>query len=420
MDLRNIAIIAHVDHGKTTLVDELLKQSGAFRENQARRRARDGLQRPGARARASPSWPRARRSSGRARGSTSSTPPATPISAARSSASCRWSTASCCWSTRPKGRCRRPSSSPPRRWRSASGRSSCSTRSTSPTPSPTGCSTRCSTCSPRSTPTTTSSTSRCSTPPAGPAGRSPSSTGRARISTPLFDLIVNHVPAAAPDRPTGRSRSACSARRSEADPFLGRILTGRVESGKLKVGATVKALRRDGQKIEQFRVSKILAFRGLERNPDRRGRRPATSSRSPACRRPPSPTRSAHSAVDEPLPAQPIDPPTISVTFGINDSPLAGRDGDKVPVPRHPRPADARGRGQRRDQDRGHRRAATPSRSSGRGELQLGVLIETMRREGFELSISRPQVHPARRRTAQRSSRSRKSPSTSTTSIPAW
>ena len=114
-----------------------------------------------------------------------------------------------------------------------------------------------------------------------------------------------------------------------ADPFIGRILTGRVESGTLKVGETVKALSRKSEKIEQFRVTKILAFRGLSQQPideavagdivTLAGMTKATVADT-IC----------DLSVNVAIPAQPIDPPTISVTFGINDSPLAGRDGKKV------------------------------------------------------------------------------------------
>ena len=110
MHLRNIAIIAHVDHGKTTLVDELLEAVGRVPRRTSASPSAPWIPTTSRRSAASPSWPRRPRSSGRTRASTSSTPPATPISAARSSASWTWSTAPSCWSTPPKGRCRRPSS----------------------------------------------------------------------------------------------------------------------------------------------------------------------------------------------------------------------------------------------------------------------------------------------------------------------
>ena len=205
----------------------------------------------------------------------------------------------------------------------------------------------------------------------------------------LFDLVVRHVPA-----------PAQIARRSEpfrmlattlgSDPFIGRILTGRVESGTLKTGETVKALSRDGSQLESFRVSKVLAFRGLSQQPidlaeagdivSLAGMSKATVADSIVALE-----------VSEALPAQPIDPPTITVTFGINDSPLAGRDGKKVQsrVIRDRLLKEAESNVAIRVTD-------TPGGEAfevaGRGELQMGVLIENMRREGFELSISRPQV----------------------------
>ncbi|MDA0963364.1 MAG: translational GTPase TypA, partial [Proteobacteria bacterium] len=205
----------------------------------------------------------------------------------------------------------------------------------------------------------------------------------------LFDLILAHVPAPAQlaqaDEPFRMLATTLSA-----DPFIGRILTGRVESGRMKTGVTIKALARDGSEIERFRVTKIMAFRGLGQAPidvaeagdivTIAGMTKATVADT-LC----------DTSVSIPLPAQPIDPPTISVTFGINDSPLAGRDGKKVQS--------------RVIRDRLMKEAElnvaikvtdTPGGEAfevaGRGELQMGVLIENMRREGFELSISRPQV----------------------------
>ena len=205
----------------------------------------------------------------------------------------------------------------------------------------------------------------------------------------LFDLVVKHVPApkqiAQKDEPFRMLATTLGA-----DPFIGRVLTGRVESGTLKTGDSVKALSRDGSQIESFRATKILAFRGLAQQPIDQavagdivtlaGMSKATVADSIV-----SPE------VSEALPAQPIDPPTITVTFGINDSPLAGRDGKKVQsrVIRDRLMKEA-------EQNVAIRVTDTPGGEAfevaGRGELQMGVLIENMRREGFELSISRPQV----------------------------
>jgi GTP-binding protein len=205
----------------------------------------------------------------------------------------------------------------------------------------------------------------------------------------LFDLIVRHVEA--PKQiAQAKEPFRMLATTLSADPFIGRILTGRVESGTLKVGETVKALSRKSEKIEQFRVTKILAFRGLSQQPideavagdivTLAGMTKATVADT-IC----------DLSVDVAIPAQPIDPPTISVTFGINDSPLAGRDGKKVQsrVIRERLMKEA-------ETNVAIKVTDTPGGEAfevaGRGELQMGVLIENMRREGFELSISRPQV----------------------------
>jgi GTP-binding protein len=205
----------------------------------------------------------------------------------------------------------------------------------------------------------------------------------------LFNLIVNHVPA--PRQLAHQNEDfRMLATTLGADAFVGRILTGRVESGKLKVGATVQALSRVGQKIEQFRVTKIQAFRGLAQQDIPEAQAGDIVSISGMSKATVADTICAL-AVDEPLEAQPIDPPTITVTFGINDSPLAGRDGKKVQsrVIRERLLKEAESNVAIRVKD-------TPGGEafevSGRGELQMGVLIENMRREGFELSISRPQV----------------------------
>ena len=207
--------------------------------------------------------------------------------------------------------------------------------------------------------------------------------------TPLFDLIVRHV--AAPAQVARRDAPfRMLATTLEADPFLGRLLTGRIEAGAIKAGTTIKALSRDGAEIERFRVSKILAFRGLTRQPvdlAEAGDIVALAGMT----KPTVADTLCDLSVELPIPAQPIDPPTISVTFGINDSPLAGRDGSKVQsrVIRERLMREAESNVAIRVSD-------TPGGEAfevaGRGELQMGVLIENMRREGFELSVSRPRV----------------------------
>ena len=205
----------------------------------------------------------------------------------------------------------------------------------------------------------------------------------------LFKLIVNHVPKPKQQKHT-EEPFRMLATTLGADPFIGRILTGRVESGRLKAGATVQALSRVGQKIEQFRISKIMAFRGLGQQEIDEAVAGDIVTLAGMTKATVSDTICAL-AVETPLKAQPIDPPTITVTFGINDSPLAGRDGKKVQsrVIRDRLMKEAESNVAIKISD-------TPGGDAfevaGRGELQMGVLIENMRREGFELSISRPQV----------------------------
>ena len=205
----------------------------------------------------------------------------------------------------------------------------------------------------------------------------------------LFDLIVRHVPAPAQiarqDEPFSMLATTLSA-----DPYLGRILTGRVETGKITTGTSLKALSRDGERLEQFRVTKILAFRGLSQAPIDEAVAGDIVTLAGMTKATVADTLCALE-LDTALPSQPIDPPTITVTFGINDSPLAGRDGNKVQsrVIRDRLMKEA-------EVNVAIKVADTPGGEafevSGRGELQMGVLIENMRREGFELSISRPRV----------------------------
>ena len=205
--------------------------------------------------------------------------------------------------------------------------------------------------------------------------------------TPMFQKIVDHVPAPQADE-SGPFKFLATL--LDRDNFMGRVLTGRVSSGTVKVNDPIRALDMEGNVIEVGRATKLLAYRGLDRVPvdsasagdiiALAGLEKATVANTIA-----SPD------VTEPLNAQPIDPPTLSMRFAVNDSPLAGREGDKVTS--------------RMIRDRLLREAETnvairvtesadkdSFEVAGRGELQLGVLIETMRREGFELGISRPRV----------------------------
>ncbi|WIM11718.1 translational GTPase TypA [Enhydrobacter sp.] len=204
---------------------------------------------------------------------------------------------------------------------------------------------------------------------------------------PLFDLILRHVPAPEVDAEPAFRMLVTTL---ESDPFLGRILTGRIQSGTVRPNTTLKALNGKGEKIEEARVTKLLAFRGLERQPIEQaeagdivavaGFKTATVADT-----------LGDLEVETALPAQPVDPPTLAMNFMVNDSPLAGREGDKVTTrmirARLMREAEGNVAIRVRDTEN-----ADTYEVAGRGELQLGVLIETMRREGFELAVGRPRV----------------------------
>ncbi|MGD9670914.1 MAG: translational GTPase TypA [Hyphomicrobiaceae bacterium] len=203
---------------------------------------------------------------------------------------------------------------------------------------------------------------------------------------PMFNLIVSHVPP--PKVEPGPLRMLATT--LEADPFLGRILTGRISSGTIKPNQQIKALSRDGRVIESFRVQKVLAFRGLERtavDQAEAGDIVAIAGMAEAT----VADTLCDPSVTEPLAAQPIDPPTLSMTFRINDGPFAGQEGDKVQsrVIRERLLKEA-------ERNIAIRITENLDKDSfdvaGRGELQLAILIENMRREGFELTVSRPRV----------------------------
>jgi GTP-binding protein len=211
--------------------------------------------------------------------------------------------------------------------------------------------------------------------------------GARKDLSPMFDLILSHVPAPKVDldKPFAMNASIL-----ESDNFLGRILTGRVEQGTAKVNMPVRVLRQDGSVVETGRLTKLMTFSGLDRVPVdevQAGDIIAIAGLSDAT----IPDTIAAPEVAEPLHAIPVDPPTLAMTFRINDGPLGGREGKKVTS--------------RQIRDRLFKETegnvaikvkvseeVDAFEVAGRGELQLGVLIETMRREGFELTIGRPRV----------------------------
>ena len=213
--------------------------------------------------------------------------------------------------------------------------------------------------------------------PAGPKDRG---------MAPLFELVVRHV---APP-PVERGPFRMLGTILEANPYLGRLVTGRITSGSVRPNEIIKVLDRNGNLVEEGRVTKVLAFRGLERAPIDEGLAGDIVAIAGLPEATVSHTLCAPDVVD-PLPAQPIDPPTLAMTFRINDSPLAGTEGDKVQsrVIRERLLREAEGNVALRISESAEKDSMEVA---GRGELQLGILIETMRREGFELSVSRPKV----------------------------
>jgi GTP-binding protein len=203
---------------------------------------------------------------------------------------------------------------------------------------------------------------------------------------PLFDLVLSHVKPPVVEEGPFRLLGTIL----EANPYLGRIITGRISSGSVKPNQSVKVLDHDGKLIESGRITKVLAFRGIERTSVDE----AEAGDIVALAGLPNATV-AHTicdpAVEKPIAAQPIDPPTLSMTFRVNDSPLAGTEGSKVTgrMIRDRLLREAEGNVALRVRESDDKDAMEVA---GRGELQLGILIETMRREGFELSVSRPRV----------------------------
>ena len=204
---------------------------------------------------------------------------------------------------------------------------------------------------------------------------------------PLFDLILRHVPAPEGDR---EGPFAMLVTLLEADPYLGRVLTGRILSGAARVNMAIEARHQFGETLEDGRLTKLLAFRGLKRQPVERAEAGDIVAIAGLAEATVADTICAPEFQGA-IAAQPIDPPTLAMTFSVNDSPLAGREGDKVTsrMIRARLMREAEGNVAIRVTETDDKDAFEVA---GRGELQLGVLIETMRREGYELSISRPRV----------------------------
>ena len=205
---------------------------------------------------------------------------------------------------------------------------------------------------------------------------------------PLLDLVLEHVPEPSVGDEDGAFRMIGTI--LEANPFLGRIITGRIHSGSIKPNQAVKVIGQDGKLIENGRISKILAFRGIERTAIEEAHAGDIVAIAGLSKGTVADTF-CDPSVTEPLTAQPIDPPTVTMSFLVNDSPLAGTEGDKVTsrVIRDRLLKEAEGNVALKIEEAEGKDSFFVS---GRGELQLAVLIETMRREGFELAVSRPRV----------------------------
>ena len=203
----------------------------------------------------------------------------------------------------------------------------------------------------------------------------------------LFDVILENV--SEPESDVDSAFSMIATTR-EYDSYLGRILTGRIETGTAKINMPIKVMDRDGNLVESGRITKMLTFKGLERLPIDEAKAGDIIAIAGLEKANVSDTIAAPE-VETPLESQPIDPPTLSMKFSINDSPLAGKEGDKLTsrVLRARLMREAEGNVALKISETGQ---TDSFNVAGRGELQLGVLIETMRREGFELSISRPSV----------------------------
>jgi GTP-binding protein len=204
---------------------------------------------------------------------------------------------------------------------------------------------------------------------------------------PLFDLIVRHVPISKGD---AEAPFAMLATTLEYDSYVGRVLTGRIHSGTAKLNMHVRSMSPDGRVIEHARLTKLLAFRGLERVAIEEAVAGDIIAIAGLTETTVADTIADH-IVAAPIPTMAIDPPTLAMTFSINDSPLAGKEGDKVTsrMIRARLLRESEGNVAIRVREAEGKDAFEVA---GRGELQLAVLVETMRREGYEISVGRPRV----------------------------
>ena len=191
--------------------------------------------------------------------------------------------------------------------------------------------------------------------------------------SPLFDLILSHVPAPSVDENAPFSMLVTQI---DADPYVGRILSGKIYSGKAKVNMPLKALSQDGKTIEQTKISKILSFRGILKVATEEAVAGDIVSIAGFTKATVADTL-CDLVIENPIKAEPIDPPTLAMTFTVNDSPFMGKEGSKIT---------SRAIGERLFKEAESNISIKVTETdkkdgyevSGRGELQLGVLIETL------------------------------------------